>query len=220
MKLLSDDVTSWNSAPGRYYLNQFHYDALVAAYSERPTTSEAWTESERRDWVANSADRDLPGPYLTLAAALGSAGETASQRKALIKASSNAANPLEKCLLGWVRYGYRPWIVIFPMLALMLGTGWTFQRALDDHAIVQSTPTTPAISPNKCDPTKIACPDPVAYAIEAVVPVTIGQKAAWRPNEATSIGKDLARLVRADVIFSWLLAGVFLAAVAGWLKRT
>jgi transposase len=57
-------------------------------------------------------------------------------------------------------------------------------------------------------------------ALEAVIPVDLGQKSTWRPNEAKDAGHDLAWLLRIDLVLSWALAGVFLAAVAGWLKRT
>jgi hypothetical protein len=53
-----------------------------------------------------------------------------------------------------------------------------------------------------------------------VSPVDLGQKSTWRPNAHTVVGLALTWLLIADVGASWALAGILLAAVAGWLKRT
>jgi hypothetical protein len=189
-KRLSDDPTSWTTTKGRYRLNGFAYDTLDVAYPDESGSTHKWTSAERRTWLAESADHDAPGPYLALADAHAKQGDPSGQRKALIEASDNAATPIEKIGLGWVRYGYRPWTVMFPLLILIGITGGLFSWALSkDNGIVETKPSDPPVLTTKCDQAKVSCPNTVVYAIDAVIPVDLGQTATWRPNEANNVGR-------------------------------
>jgi hypothetical protein len=185
--------------------------------------------AQQRRWLGSANDAHKPGPYLTLAGVAQNDGRSADALKAKILASSKAANPLEKLLLGWVRYGYRPYFVVFPLALLFVTTlGLALSARDDPHAFAPATINNVAYAPATkapvgavpCDDTKVACLNPPLYALDAVLPVGQGQVSTWRvtPHGATTTALSLVVVI--DQYASWALAGVFLAAIAGFLKRT
>ena len=212
VSLLSDDPRSWNLSHGSYQIRDFQYDAM---------DGDEWTTRKRRRWVRRSADSAKPGSYLALAQVFAAEGDSSSERKTRALASSKAATKLERILLGWVRYGYRPWAVGVPLLLLATLTVLQLDHALNvRNAVVEAKPSNPPVTATACDDASVLCPDPLVYGLDAVIPVDLGQTATWRPNEDTEAGRVLGWLLRLDLVASWALAGVLLASVAGRLQRT
>jgi len=179
------------------------------------------TDRPRRRWIKKAVDGRKPGPYLTLAAAAHNAGQPRDELKAKIRASSEAAHMGERALLAWVRYGYRPYLVFVPLLLLGVLAFWQVDRTLHTPngfvpVVVQNMPYTTA----NCDETKLPCLDRTLFAVDSVIPVDQHQVSTWRPNRSTGNGNLLHWVITINRLAAWLLAGVFVAAVAGFLKRT
>jgi hypothetical protein len=142
-------------------------------------------------------------------------GRSADALTAKILASSKAAKPLERALLGWVSYGYRPYLVLLPFALLFLITlSLVFEVQSDPRAFapvvvnsVSYNPSAKAEGTTKaCDSAVVKCLEPVLFALDAVVP----------GGTATA----LYCIIVIDQYAGWALAGVFVAAIAGFLKRT
>jgi hypothetical protein len=175
----------------------------------------------RRKWIKKAEDGKRPGPYLVLAAAAGAEGERRNELKAKIRASSAAAHWLEKGLLGWIRYGYRPYLVAVPLVMLAVVCFWQVERTMKAaNGFAPVVVDKVAYSVDACDESKFRCLDPKVYAIDAVVPLDLHQVSTWRPNRTTSAGNWLFWIITISRLTGWALAGVFLAAVGGILKRT
>jgi hypothetical protein len=197
----------WRS--GKYRVDGFHYESVRD------------TGRLRRRWLNRSKDHDRPGPYLTLAAAAAKSGESSNELKAKIRASSKASNMLERLLLSWVRYGYRPYFVAIPLALLLFATfhqvAVTRRNANGFAPVVVDSKS---INPSSCKEVEARCLDDIQYALDALIPIDLKQVATWRPNRSTHDGNQLEWLLTVDKIASWVLAGVFIAAIAGKLKRT
>ena len=178
------------------------------------------TGRARAKWIKKAVDGDRPGPYLTLAGAARTDGASREELKAKIRASSAAAHSGERIAFGWVRYGYRPYLVAIPILLLALGTGllvnYTRHRDGFARAVVDGKEYTPAT----CAEAKLHCLVAPLFAIDAVIPVDQHQVSTWRPDRRRWYSTTLFWLVSIDRLAAWLLTGVFVAAVAGFLKRT
>jgi hypothetical protein len=178
------------------------------------------TGSDARKWIAEAEDGGKPGPYLVLAAAAADQGERSNELKARIVASSKAAHRGEQMLLGWVRYGYRPYLAIVPLVLLATLTYAFVQSAYQANGLAPAVVNTVSYNVHACDPAALRCLDPALYALDAVIPLSLGQVSTWQPNTGVAAGNRLRWLLSVDTVASWLLAGVFLAGVGGFLKRT
>lgn len=182
------------------------------------TTDE--TGKPMRDWLQRSESGPTPEGFLLLAQVAASRGETSHALKAKIRASSAAANKLEQALLGWIRYGYRPYLVAVPLLLLGLATFLQVKHASEGSGIAPITVDSTVIDAQQCDDQKTRCLNEVTFALDAVLPVDLKQVSSWRANTDQETGRYLNALLIVDELASWLFAGVLVAAVAGLLKRT
>jgi hypothetical protein len=206
---LEDRPETWDRIES-YHLAGFTYGAL-----------ESWPRRRRRRWVESSRDGKKPGPYLELARAFAAAGDPSGERRARITASAKAATCPEKFFLGPFRYGYRPWTVVIPLLALALLTGLQVQQLSGlDEGFVQRARTQPPIDLADCATAALPCPNAALYALDAITPPDLRQVSTWQPNEALPRGRSLGLTLTVASVGSWLLVGVLVAAVAGVLKRT
>ena len=73
--------------------------------------------------------------------------------------------------------------------------------------------------PRDCKEVDVRCLDPTLYAIDAVVPIDLKQVSTWRPNREGG-GNGLHWILVGSDLAGWVLAGVFVAAIAGLLKRS
>ncbi len=205
---------------GQYGLRGLTYER-VSCDPERASPAERAAGRFLRGWVKRAVDGDIPGPYLALADAARTAGEPANELKAKIMASAAAASWRTRALFGWVRYGYRPYLVGIPLALLGLATFAQVRNTSSQaNGFVPAVVGTTSYSPGHCQEVAVRCLDPVAYALEAVIPVDQHQQSTWRPNRGSSRGDVLYWMLVVDHLFSWLLAGVFVASVGGMLKQT
>jgi hypothetical protein len=178
------------------------------------------TGSAARKWIAEAEDGGKPGPYLVLAAAAADQGDRSNELKARILASSKAAHQGERILFGWVRYGYRPYLAIVPLVLLAALTYAFVRSAYRANGLAPAVVNSVSYKVHACDPAAVRCLNPPLYALDSVIPLSLGQVSTWQPNTGVAAGNRLRWLLTVDTVASWLLAGVFLAGVAGFLKRT
>jgi hypothetical protein len=183
----------------------------------------------QRKWLEKANDGHKPGPYLVLSTVAQNDGRSADALTAKILASSKAAKPLERALLGWVSYGYRPYLVLLPFALLFLITlSLVFEVQSDPRAFapvvvnsVSYNPSAKAEGTTKaCDSAVVKCLEPVLFALDAVVPVGQGEVSTWRVTTDDGTATALYCIIVIDQYAGWALAGVFVAAIAGFLKRT
>lgn len=176
------------------------------------------TGAPARQWIAQ-AKTVPPGAYLTLAEAAATHGRTTDELRAKVKASSTAARFPEKVLLGWISYGYRPYLVAAPLIVLACLCAVLVARA-PDSAFAPARVGDATVQPSACDDTKLRCPHTTWYALDSVLPLDLGQVSTWRPARETEQGKQLDLVITINGLAAWVLAGVFVAAVGGRLNRT
>ena len=179
------------------------------------------TARSRRRWIGQAFDGNLATSYLTLAAAAHSSGASHDELKAKIVASSKASHGLERWIYGAVRFGYRPYLVVVPLILLGLLTFYQVGQTRDDpHGFAPVVVDNKSYTPATCVDAKVRCLNPAAFALDAVIPVDQHQVSTWRPDRSTTDGERLAWLITIDQLMSWFFAGVLVASVGGFLKRT
>ncbi len=189
-------------------LEGLHYDAIHPGPPELPV-------SVRLEWLARDPGGYSPLPYTQLASVLRSGGHDRDARHVLIASQkarrsqegrsrfTRTARTVLSAALRWtVGYGYRPWLALVWLVAL-IGAAALVIRLLPG-------------GPNDSFTATVGAPRPfntVLYVVDAVLPfVDLGYD-RWIPGGAAQI------ITVSIVVLGWTLATAVVAAFAGILRR-
>jgi hypothetical protein len=190
--ILADDQGSW---PAVLYLRGFTYDSME---------NQGIGTRARLQWLKRHPGRFTPQLYDQLAAAYRRAGDEPAARQVAVAKQwrrRRAFNPLNWLWYATVGYGYRTWLALIWLAALVgLGT-WIFSDAYPVHmtAISAHPPAFHA----------------AAYALDLLLPVIgLGQKSAWQPQ-----GSAVLYWSWVLTAAGWILTTAVVAGLTGILKR-
>jgi hypothetical protein len=195
---LSDNPATW---PDRHmlWLRGFTYETLE---------NDQVSVRDRIGWVRRHPGGYTPQPYEQLAAAYRRAGrDDAARRVAVAKQwHRRSALGLLGKLWNWllyvtVGYGYRTWLALVWLAALLVAGTSVFDRAYAAHQMVAAKQPAPVFSP-------------VVYTLDRLLPiVNLGQRDAWIPQGAA---------LRWSWVLTgagWVLTTAVVAGLTGILKR-
>jgi hypothetical protein len=193
VEVFTDAQNSW---PEVLILRSFVYGTL--ANHEINTRA-------RLQWLKRNPGRFVPQLYDQLAETYRRAGDESAARKVAVAKQwhrRHALNPLNWLWYLTVGYGYRTWLAVIWLAALVgLGT-WIFSAAYPAHMIAISAHP-PAFHA-------------AAYALDLLLPVVgLGQKSAWQPQ-----GSALLYWSWAMTAAGWVLTTAVVAGLTGILKRS
>jgi hypothetical protein len=139
-----------------------------------------------------------------------------------------------------VGHGYRPWLAGVWALVVIIAFTVVIDRADDDGIMIQNRPivtetrrassssapkptvlaaTPSSFDTHECDP-RWQCLSAFGYAADTFFPgVNLGQDTTWRPDTSKDEGEWVRAAQWAVAAFGWFLATIFLAAVAGVVRR-
>ncbi len=230
---LVDNPAAW---PPTFAISGFTYDRF-----ERPDRgpTPAWDHVARCAWLSRQASYDA-GPYEQAARVFRQHGYTDGAKAILIAQRQHARQTIRG---RWalprravdatssltVGYGYRPYRVLWLLLALItLVTGTLLMPAT--QATMRAASVTGAIyttkgplpssvqpqrRPDVCGNGLIRCFNPLLYAIDTVVPlVSLDQRSTWYPDARLKDGTFMEWWLNAADILGWLLSTVFVLALA------
>jgi hypothetical protein len=170
--------------------------------------------SARLEWLALDPFGYSPLPYVQLASMLRAGGHDRQARKVLIASQKvrrrqgrnwltrTSSQSLSAVLRGTVGYGYRPWLALIWLLALICTASLTIQF-LPGGADKYFTPLTGAPKP-------FVAP---LYVLSTVLPFVNFGYSHWVPNGAAQA------ITVISVVLGWTLATAVVSAFAGILHR-
>jgi hypothetical protein len=189
----------------------------------------------RRSWLnRRPGGRFHSQPHEHLASVYRSQGDAASARRIAIdkhqRQTRDARRWRMQRLPRWVFFftvghGYRPWLAGVWAVLVIGAFAAVVDRADAAHIMIQNRPAaadappTVPFEPHDCDP-RWPCLNPIGFAADAFFPgVSLEQEVAWRPDAATGYGQVLRGVQWVVAALGWLLATIFVAAVAGVVRR-
>lgn len=192
VSIFQDDPETW---PTLLYIRGFTYDILG---------NEQITTRHRLEWLTRHKEGYVPQLYDQLASTYKRAGDEQAARKVAIAKQRRRRHPFSPLSWLWyitVGYGYRPWLAVAWVIALIaLGTS-VFSDAYPAHMMAISSHP-PAFHA-------------AAYALDLLLPVIgLGQKNAWQPR-----GSAYLYWSWGFTGAGWVLATAVLAGLTGILKR-
>ena len=233
---LADDPRRW---PPRYVVSGLKYTRF-----ELPQGAEAravWDDAARSDWLSGQQGFDS-GPYEQAAKVFRDHGYVRgaeqiliAQRKKARQVGRTAASRPRRLLdraYATVGYGYRPWRVLWVILALLVLVTLTLaipaaratMRASDGNGDVFSTvglivtpagPVSPRVTASRsCGDGDIRCLNPALYAVDTVVPlISLDQRSTWYPDPQVRYGEVMVWWLDLATILGWLLSSVFVLSL-------
>ena len=188
-------------------LEGLQYDAIHQA-------SVSLAVSARLDWLALDPYGYSPSSYVQLASVLRAGGHDRQARQVLIASQQvrrtqgrnwltrTSSQSLSAVLRWTVGYGYRPWLALIWLLAL-IGTASSMIEILPGGAAKSFTPMTGAPAPFHA----------LLYVLHSVFPFVDFGYSLWVPNGAAQW------ITVISVVLGWALATAVVSAFAGILHR-
>jgi hypothetical protein len=168
----------------------------------------------RLGWLALDPYGYSPLPYVQLASVLRAGGHDRQARKVLIASQQvrraqgrnwltrTGRQSLSAGLRWTVGYGYRPWLALVWLLAL-IGTASLMIQFLPGGAAKSFTPMTGAPEPFVA----------LLYVLDTVLPFVDFGYSRWVPNGVAQV------ITVTFIVFGWALATAVVSAFAGILRR-